>query len=324
MNDNRDLVGVILAGGRGSRMFPFTEHLPKPLLPVCNKPLIVHQLEMMKLLGIVDVFIVVGHKAFQISMVLGDGSRFGLRIRYIEQTEILGIAHAVGRIEGFVDRPFLLFLGDIFFVPGDLQQMLSIFRAQGCGAVLATREELDPAVIRKNYAVILGEGNCVTRVIEKPRHTTNRLKGVGLYLFDLSVFDAIRRTPRTAMRDEYEITETIQVMIDDGLPVRVANAVLNDINITGPTDLLTCNLMELRAFPEGRLIGANTQIHEGARIVNSVIGDNVRISHPITLRETVVFENTHVDAATGFDGFLLMPDAAFNCRYAHDGVRAIS
>jgi dTDP-glucose pyrophosphorylase len=324
MNANRDLSGVILAGGRGLRMFPFTEHLPKPLLPICNKPLIVHQLEIMKVLGITDVFIVIGHKGFQISMALGDGSRFGLRIRYIEQTEILGIAHAVGRTEGYVDRPFLLFLGDIFFVPGDLREMLSIFRAQGGGAVLATKDEPDPAAIRKNYAVILGEGNCVTRVIEKPRHTTNRLKGVGLYLFDLSVFDAIRRTPRTAMRDEYEITETIQVMIDEGLPVRVANAVVNDINITGPMDLLACNLVEVRAFPEGRLIGANTQIHERAQIVNSVIGANVRISHPITLRETVVFENTHVDATTGFDGFLLMPDAAFNCRYAYDSVRAIS
>ena len=80
-----------------------------------------------------------------------------------------------------------------------------IGRPQGEGAVLAVKDEPDPAAIRKNFAVIQDERQRVTRVIEKPRASPNRLKGVGLYLFDLTVFDAIRRTPRTAMRDEYEI-----------------------------------------------------------------------------------------------------------------------
>src|SRR5262245_18649668 len=249
MGENSEIVGVILAGGRGTRMFPFSDHYPKPLLPICNKPLVVYQIEMMKELGVRDVFILVGHKGFQLSMMLGDGSCFGVRINYVEQTEILGIAHAVGRLEPHINHPFLMFLGDIFFVPRDLSQMVTMFREQGQGAVLAVKEEPDPAAIRKNYSVVQDASGRVRRVIERPRHTTNRLKGVGLYLFDLSVFDAVRRTPRTAMRDEYEITDTIQVMIDDGLTVRVANSVLDDVNITSPADLLDCNLLEAARRP---------------------------------------------------------------------------
>ncbi|MDZ7784577.1 MAG: sugar phosphate nucleotidyltransferase [Halioglobus sp.] len=97
--------------------------------------------------------------------------------------------------------------------------------------------------IRRNYSVRMDDSDRVTRVVEKPRHVSNRLKGVGLYLFDLTIFDAIRRTPRTAMRDEYEITEAIQVLIDDGEYVSAADAVHDDINLTYPIDVLRVNLV---------------------------------------------------------------------------------
>jgi len=318
-----EFVGVILAGGRGSRMFPFSENFPKPLLPVCNKPLIAHQLEIMRALGIVEIFILIGYKGYQITTALGDGSAFGVRITYVEQTEVLGIAHAIGRMERYIDRPFLLFLGDIFLIPDDLQSMLVLYHAQGQGAILGVKEEADPAAIRKNFAVILDESGLVQQVIEKPRRPPNRLKGVGLYIFDPDVFDAIRRTPRSAMRDEYEITDTIQVMIDRGMPVRAAPCVKNDVNITSPVDLLECNLIEVKAFPRQRLIGNNTTIHSHAEIETCVIGANVQICHPIRLRNSVIFDNTLVDAKTGFDGFVLTPEAVVNCRYEQEGVGAV-
>lgn len=315
--------GVILAGGRGSRMFPLSTRYPKPLLPVLNRPLMSHQLELMRELGITDIVIVIGHKGFDIPLALGDGSQLGLRIQYVEQSEMLGIAHAVGRIEGHVDRPFLLFLGDIFFVPDDLRQMLRMFEEQGEGAVLAVKEEPDPAAIRKNYAVIQDAQGRVTRVIEKPRASTNNLKGVGLYLFDLTVFDAVRRTPRTAMRDEYEITDTIQVMIDFGLTVRVARSVKHDVNVTTPVDLLDCNLFALQDMPGEVVVGQNTRIHPGARLERCVLGANVVIRHPIHLRDSLVFSNTSVDARTDFDRFILMPDAVLDCGYSRDSVSQV-
>jgi dTDP-glucose pyrophosphorylase len=311
--EGNPLVGAILAAGRGSRMEPFGERYPKPILPICNKPLIVHQIELMRSLGIRDVVVLLGHRGFEIAKILGDGREFGVRIRYVEQLELLGIAHAVGRLEPYVDRPFLLFLGDIFFIPTNLRLMWEVFQQQGGGAVLATKVEDDPAMIRKNFAVNLSPEGYVTRVIEKPRFAPNRLKGVGLYLFDLTIFDAIRRTPRTAMRNEYEITDSIQVMIEDGHPVRVADAIEEDVNLTTAADLLAINLRRaIHANPE-ELIGTGARIHEGARIRESVVGKDVVVSRPVAITRSVIFDGARIDRSEPIENAIVTPDAIVDC-----------
>ena len=308
--------GMILAAGTGKRMLPFSEDYPKPILPICNKPLIQYQIEIMHSLGIREVVVLVGHKGFQISKVLGDGSRFGVRIRYVEQTVMLGIAHAVGRLEPHLNNPFLLFLGDIFFVPGDMELMFRLFEEQNGGAVLGTKEETDPEAIRLNYSVVLNQDGFATRVIEKPRHAPNSMKGVGIYLFDPAIFDAIRRTPRTAMRDEYEITDSIQVMIHDGYPVRPANSVRQDINLTAPVDLLRCNLLQMHALHQEVLMGANPSLHDQARLHNCVVGANVTIRHPIAIQNSVIFDNSCVDSTSGFANFIITPENLVDCNHS--------
>lgn len=317
------IIGAILAGGRGTRMAPFSEHYPKPLLPVANKPLVQHQIEIMRKVGITDILLVVGHKGYEIARVFGDGSHLGVNIRYVEQTQMLGIAHAVGRLESQADRPILLFLGDIFFVPGDLNIMFQMFEEQHGGAVLAAKVESDPKAIQKNFAMILDDRGLVRRVIEKPRHAANNLKGVGLYLFDLTIFDAIRRTPRTAMRDEYEITESIQVMIDDGLPVRVAKCIEDDINVTNPGDLLRCNLLEARRAPGGRIIGGGSRLPPESVVETAVIGGNVIVEHPIGIRRSVIFPDTHVSAAVDLESVIVFPEGIVDCRHSGADVRAL-
>jgi dTDP-glucose pyrophosphorylase len=306
-------MGVILAAGRGSRMAPFSENYPKPILPVCNKPMIEYQIETMRDLGIRELMVLIGHKGFEISKILGDGSRLGVSLHYVEQTSTLGIAHAVGRLEPHMDRPFLLFLGDIFFIPRAMGEMFRLFEEQGGGAVLATKDENDPSAIRKNFSITLGTDGFATRVIEKPRHTQNRLKGVGIYLFDLTVFDAIRRTPRTAMRDEYEITDSIQVMIQDGYPVRPCNAVAEDINLTTPADLLACNLLQARSLPAEALMGRDTRVHEMARLESCVVGDDVEVSHPIHISNSVIFDHTCVSSNRDLKNYILTPDCIVDC-----------
>ena len=108
-------LGVILAAGRGTRMAPFSNSYPKPILPICNKPLLVYQIESMRAAGVRDILIVIGHLGYEIVKVLGSGEALGVRIQYVEQASTLGIAHAVMQLERYIDRPFLLFLGDIFF-----------------------------------------------------------------------------------------------------------------------------------------------------------------------------------------------------------------
>ena len=319
MVDNR-YIGAILAGGKGTRMAPFSERMPKPLLPVANKPLIQFQIEMMRNVTSSYLMLLVGHKGFEISRHFGDGASLGVRIRYVEQTQTLGIAHAVAKLEPFADRPMLLFLGDIFFVPGDLREMLTRFEAQGGGAVLAAKVD-SPSAIQKNFAMVLDADGRVSRVIEKPRHPPNDLKGVGLYLFDPVVFDAIRRTPRTAMRDEYEITESIQVMIDDGHCVGVARCIEDDINVTNPRDLLRCNLLVAKRQGEHAILGTNVALAEGVQLERAVLGSNIKVTFPISIRDSVIFNNTHVACTEDLDHVIVLPDCIVDCKHDQASIR---
>lgn len=293
--NNKKIYGVILAAGRGNRIQPLSFDLPKPLLPICNKPIIQYQIEYMRDLGIDDFVVVVGHLKEKIQNYFGDGSSLKVRIRYVEQKEKLGIAHAVGQLENYIDRPFMLFLGDIFIVPKNLSEMIRIFDNKKAGAVLAVKKESDSDSIRKNFTVLLHpKDGRVKRVIEKPRYLTTYLKGCGVYLLDLSIFDAIRNTPRTAMRDEYEITTAIQILIDDGCPVYVADVVKWDMNVTVSSDLFRCNQKWLENIGRKNVIHSEARINKSAQIINSVIGKNVIVKYPILIKNSVILEGAKV------------------------------
>lgn len=315
------IMGVILAAGSGARMHPVGEHYPKALLPVCGRPLIVHQLDVLRSVGVREVVVVIGYRGYDIASVIGDGSRHGVRVRYVNQPHRLGVAHALGHVEHLADRPLLVLLGDVFFVPGNLALMIDRFVEQGDGAVLCVKDEPDVSALRANFAVELGRDGHVRRVIEKPREATSRLRGVGVYLFGRCVFDAIGRTPRTAMRDEYEITHTIQVMIDSKRQVTVEHAVLDAVNINSPADLLCCNMAELSRRSESTLIGDRAEIHPGATLVRCVIGANAVIASPIELRDCVVFDNTVVESADTLDHCLFAPNVSWACGVGRGQVR---
>ena len=285
-----EFCGAILAAGMGSRIRPLSLSLPKPLLPVCNKPIIQYQIEEMKRIGITDIYIVIGHLKNKIRAVLKDGSQLGVRITYVEQKEMLGIAHAVGQLENHIQKPFLLWLGDIYFIPQHIEQLIDTHRSKKASAVLAVKKEPDFNLLKKNYAVLLDDAGRVQRVFEKPRYLLNNLKGCGIYFFDLTIFDAIRRTPRTAMRDEYEITTAIQILLEDGAAVYPAEVVAWDMNVTFATDLLACNRRQLERLGENKVIGAGCKIHASAQIINSVIGPRVKIKHPITVTDSTILE----------------------------------
>lgn len=293
------ITGVILAAGKGARLLPFTQHYPKPILPVGNRPLLLHQIETMKSLGITEIIIVIGYLGYEIVKALGDGSAYGVSIRYIEQRETLGIAHAVYKLEPEIHTPILLFLGDIFFRTTQLGRMIETFAKGNIAGVLATKEESNPEAISRNFSLVLDDVGRVKRVIEKPRHVHNRLKGCGIYLFDLDIFDALRRTPRTAMRDEYELTDAIQIMIDDGHTVVNENVIEEDINLTYPPDLLICNLRHLEETGQDVLIGEGCRIHPGAILEAAVVGDGAVIPEPITVKRSVIFPGVTVTPEMG-------------------------
>lgn len=308
--DEGPVVGVILAAGKGTRLMPFSARHPKPLLPVLERPLIEYQLDALRSVGVRRVVVVIGHLGAEIVRHLGDGSAHGVAIEYVEQEATLGIAHALARVEPHVDRPMLVLLGDIFFVHDDLGQMVRMLEA-GAHAVLAVKEEPDIEAMRRNYVAIEDESGRVVRVVEKPRHPRGRLKGCGIYLFQPDFFDSLRRTPRTAMRDEYELTDGIQIFIDDGYVVKTARVIRDDVNLSYPRDLLDLNL---RLLGEGSRIAATASLPAGATVERSIVSDGAMVEQSIAIRDSLVLPHARVTSARDLRRQIVTRDDVIDCR----------
>lgn len=294
MGSTSHLQGVILAAGKGTRIRPLSEHLPKPMLPILGKPILQWQVEAMRGLGIDEIVIVIGHLGHHVVRELGDGRRLGVSISYVEQEEMLGIAHAVAQLTPHVDHPFLLFLADIFFETQDLSVMLDLFARDDVDAVLAVKREPDVAALRKNFTVEVDARGFVRRVIEKPRRPATDLKGCGLYLFDQSIFDAVRRTPRTALRDEYELTESIQIFIDQGAGVVPAQVVQNDLNLSNGADLLDINLHVMGQSGRDVWVAEDAEVEPGARLERAIVMSGAFVDGGARLTECLVMPGERV------------------------------
>ncbi len=306
-------MGVILSAGKGSRIDPFNTQYPKPLLPVGNVPILGHHLERFKSLGIRHAKIVVGHLMDHIINYYGRGDEVGLAIQYIEQEHTLGIAHAVGKVEPHVDGPILLCLGDIFYLTSGIERLVTRFARGDVAGVLAVMDEPDPASMKKNFSVELDGNGFVRRVVEKPREPRSRLKGCGIYLFGPQIFDAIRKTPRTALRDEYEITTSIQLLVDDGHKIAVESVIDWDLNVTFPKDLLTGNIHYLEHLGRDSIVDPSARVHPDARITRTVVGKNVVIDSPIALDECVILPGSRITGSEGLRRTIVSRDIVIRC-----------
>lgn len=281
-------IGVILAAGKGSRLRPITEEYPKPLLPIHGKPLIEYQINLLKMAGVEDIIIVAGHHGLEIARHFGRGTRFGVKFRYAEQSRLLGIAHALTAAAPLINKPFYLFLGDIFFKTYGLHRMYQLWEKMDANAVLGTKIENDLTALKRNFEVICDKNGKVLKVIEKPRTVIGNLKGCGIYFFDLSIFDALSVTPRTAMRDEYELTNSIQILIENGAEVYHCPIILEDVNLTYPKDLLKLNMGVLKTSNQRNYLGQNVIMGENVKIHNSLVGDNVVVEDDVVLVGSLV------------------------------------
>jgi len=310
---------AILAAGNGRRMLAVGERIPKALIPVCNRPIIEHQILALRASGITETVIVVGYRADDIITTLGDGRRLGVRLSYLHQQEPQGIAHAVGLLEPiFRDRPFLVLLGDIFFITAGLTGLLGRWPAQGWGAVLVSKDEPDPAEVRKNAALVLDRSGLVLRIVEKPQAPPSTLRTVGIYLFGPEIFSAIRATPCSPRRNEYEISDAVQTLIERGAPVSHFSCVEADINMTTPEEILRTNI---RCLTSDVLIGKGCILHPQALITRSVVGAHVTVRHGITIADSVVFAGCDIDLDSPLEHAVVLPDLVIRCGATALGAR---
>jgi len=212
-----DLKGLILAAGEGSRLRPFTFSRSKHLIPLLGKPMIWYAIDDLVSSGVNDISIVVGYFGDFIKEALGDGSGFGARLTYVSQERRLGIAHAIHLAieQGFIDKPFVAYLGDNILSNG-VKKHLKAFMEKGSDVYILLSRVKDPS---KFGVAILRDGR-VERLIEKPREFVSDLAVVGVYLFrDPDLVEKAFKTLKPSWRGEYEITELIQWFIDNGYRV---------------------------------------------------------------------------------------------------------
>ncbi|MCI0445035.1 hypothetical protein L0152_17735 [bacterium] len=192
--------------------------------------------------------------------------------------------------------------------------MLKLFGKKDTKAVLASKLEENPEMIRRNFAIIHAKDGSVKRVIEKPRYIQNKLKGCGIYLFGLEIFDAIRRTPRTAMRDEYEITEAIQIMINDGHRVVHSQIIEEDLNLTVPEDLLAINMTELKNLKLQNYFVSEDSFDPNIKGIESCVGGkSISFEKPVRLKNCVIFDDVVISKGTNLTNAIITPDAVIQC-----------
>jgi glucose-1-phosphate thymidylyltransferase len=266
--------GLILSGGAGTRLRPITHTSAKQLVPVANKPVLFYGIEAMVAAGIEEVGIIIAPETgAEIRAAAGDGSAFGITIEYIEQDAPLGLAHALLTAEPFLGQsPFVMYLGDNLLRDG-IVDLVNTFRTDEPDALILLTPVPDP----ESYGVAELNDGRVTRLVEKPKQPNTDLALVGVYMFTPAIFEAARSI-EPSWRNELEITDAIQVLVDRGLRVdpHIVHGWWKD---TGQVqDMLEANqliLDDLTERIEGELVDSRVEgrvvIEAGARLERATV-----------------------------------------------------
>jgi glucose-1-phosphate thymidylyltransferase len=298
--------GLILSGGRGTRLRPLTYTSAKQLVPVANKPVLFYGIEALVEAGIRDLGIVVGDTKAEISAAVGDGSSWGARVTYIEQDAPRGLAHAVLISEPFIGGdPFVMYLGDNLLNKGIVPFVEQFVREAPAAQILLT-----PVPDPQMFGVAELDDGHVVRLVEKPKEPKSDLALVGVYMFGPEIFTSVKRI-RPSSRNELEITDAIQDLIDRDLRV-TPHLVDGWWKDTGKLeDMLEANRLILDTITrrvEGTLdaesrVEGKVIVEPGASIEASVIrgpaiiGHNARLSHAYVGPFTSIMNDVEIRAS---------------------------
>ncbi len=297
--------GLVLSGGKGTRLYPLTYTKAKQLIPVANKPVLFRVIESIRDAGITEIGVVVGDTATEVKEAVGRGNRWGVNITYIHQSTPGGLAHAVKESREFLgDDRFVMFLGDNC-IEGGISPLIEQFGRSDWNAQIVLTRVPDPS----QFGVAeLDDDGSIVRLVEKPKAPQSNLALVGIYMFDKSIWEAIAHI-RPSWRGELEITDAIQYLVEHGY--RVYPYIHRGwwIDTGKRSDMLDANRLVLEEI-EHRLDGfvdkdsqvtGKVTVEQGAEVINSVIrgpaiiGEHARIVNSYVGPFTAIYHHTEIE-----------------------------
>lgn len=311
--------GLILSGGKGTRLRPLTHTSAKQLVPIANKPILFYGIEALVQAGIKNIGIIVGDTKKEIMEAVGDGSEWGIRVTYIEQEAPLGLAHAVLTAEEFIgDDPFVMYLGDNLIISG-IKEFVAEFEQYRPNSQILLVKVPEP----EQFGVAQLKDGKVIKLVEKPKDHISDYALVGVYMFDKHIFEAAKAI-KPSWRGELEITDAIQYLVDKGYKVR-SHIISGWWKDTGKLeDMLEANRKVLDTIKrridgsidsesrvEGRVVieaGAEiinslvrgpAIIGKDAKIIDSFIGPFTSVNYEVTIKgseleHSIILENSSI------------------------------
>jgi len=288
------------------------------MLPIANKPMLLYGLEHLRSAGIKEVAVILGPIREGVTEVLGDGSRFGLKITYISQPEPRGLAHAVLLSEEYMNgESFVMYLGDNMLRQG-VNDFVQVFDQKKADCVVGVYPVSEPS----RYGIAELENGRVKRLVEKPKNPTSNLALIGVYVFGSSIFNAVKAI-KTSWRNELEITDAIQVLVSEGRRVEVEHVKgwWKDTGTVG--DLLEANrlvLDDLKTDVQGSVednsslrgrvaTGLHSEIKKGATVMGpSILGSGTALDQGVyigpytSIGNNVVIKRGEIENSIVMDG----------------------
>jgi glucose-1-phosphate thymidylyltransferase len=311
--------GLILSGGHGTRLRPITYSQQKQLIPVANKPILFYAIEDVIEAGIKDIGIIVGPNKEQV-MERVNNAKFDAEISFIAQDAPRGLAHTVLIAEEFIgDKPFVMYLGDNILKEGIIKHAEN-FREKNFDASIMLTEVNNP----EEFGVAeLSENGSVKRLIEKPKKPPSNLALVGIYFFNHLIHEAVKNI-KPSWRNELEITDAIQWLIDNGYDV-AASVVSGWWKDTGkPEDILHANRsilddltveIKTKEEVEGEIRG-RVSIDKGTKV-----NKNSVIKGPAVIGMGCVIKDSYIGPYTSIGNNCEIKNSEVEDSVVMDGVR---
>jgi glucose-1-phosphate thymidylyltransferase len=301
---------LILCAGKGTRLYPVTLTLPKPLVPVANKALVKYAIETLTAMGATEIGLVVNSLDSPIRTQLGDGmDTVGVPLTYIAQEDPRGLAHAVKLSQPFVgDEPFIVYLGDNIF-QDRMRALYTQFQHKDAGAAIALTEVPNPSA----FGIAELEDGRIRRLVEKPKDPPTNLAIAGVYVFQPAIFEAIDHI-KPSWRNELEITDAIQYMLEQGSTVIPYIVEGWWIDAGNADSIILANQLVLEELPftpairdDLRIQGKSDVSHrvilgKESQIIDSVIRGPAIVGENVIIRSSYIGPYTSIGSNTVIEG----------------------